>query len=186
MKHIVCALAMSVLVCGCVASPEEVAKSETNNPSTDSVANAANSSSDSTETGMPAEESPTEEVVTASAEEDGAPDQPAFKKTNNGLKYRILREGTGETPTETSTVVCNYRGWLDNGREFDSSYKRGQPAEFSLAQVIPGWTEGLQLVKEGGKIELEVPSRLGYGEQGTPGIPPNSRLHFEVELIDVK
>ncbi|WP_437185422.1 FKBP-type peptidyl-prolyl cis-trans isomerase [Planctomicrobium sp. SH668] len=108
-----------------------------------------------------------------------------FKKTNSGLKYRIIEEGTGKRPNVNSKVLCHYRGWLDSGKEFDSSIG-GEPISFPLNGVIAGWTEGLQLIKEGGKIELEIPSRLGYGERGQPGaIPPNARLHFEVELIRV-
>src|SRR5690606_38247072 len=84
--------------------------------------------------------------------------------TASGLKYRIISTGTGQQPVATSTVVCHYRGWLDNGQEFDNSQKRGEPAEFRLNQVIPGWVEGLQLIKEGGKIELQIPSNLGYGK----------------------
>jgi FKBP-type peptidyl-prolyl cis-trans isomerase FkpA len=84
------------------------------------------------------------------------------------------------------SVLCHYRGWLDNGTEFDSSYQRGEPTPFPLRGVIGGWTEGLQLVGEGGKIELEVPSSLGYQEAGyPPDIPPNATLHFVVELIRI-
>ncbi len=110
-----------------------------------------------------------------------------FKTTSNGLKYKIINPGSGKKPTEKSTVVCHYRGWLDNGKEFDSSYKRNEPTEFPLNGVIAGWTEGLQLIGEGGKIDLQIPSRLGYGERGMPGaIPPNARLNFTIELIKVK
>ena len=109
-----------------------------------------------------------------------------FTSTNSGLKYRILRKSNGKKPTADDTVKVNYKGWLDNGKEFDSSYKRGEPISFGLKQVIPGWTEGMQLVGEGGKIELEIPSRLGYGKQGAGGaIPPDSTLHFIVELLKV-
>jgi FKBP-type peptidyl-prolyl cis-trans isomerase FkpA len=84
-------------------------------------------------------------------------------------------------------VTVNYKGWLDSGKVFDSSYDRGEPISFPLNRVIPGWTEGMQLVGEGGMIELEIPSKLGYGERGAPGaIPPNATLHFIVELIEVK
>lgn len=105
----------------------------------------------------------------------------------SGLKYRILREGKGAKPTASNEVEVNYHGWLDNGNVFDSSYKRGESISFPLGGVIPGWTEGMQLVGEGGMIELEIPSDLGYGPQGSPPvIPPNATLHFVVELIDVK
>jgi FKBP-type peptidyl-prolyl cis-trans isomerase FkpA len=103
------------------------------------------------------------------------------------LKYRILRKGEGRKPTTADTVKCHYRGTLDDGSEFDSSYSRGAAASFGLGQVIAGWTQGLQLVAEGGKIELEIPYQLGYGEAGSPPkIPPKATLHFIVELISVQ
>ncbi|MEZ5940003.1 MAG: FKBP-type peptidyl-prolyl cis-trans isomerase [Planctomycetaceae bacterium] len=118
--------------------------------------------------------------------DNAAQEGPEWAMTDSGLKYRILREGTGAAPMAASTVECHYKGWLDNGKEFDSSYNRGQTATFPLNRVIRGWTEGLQLVSEGGKIELEIPSVLGYGANGAPPvIPPNATLHFEVELIKV-
>ncbi len=110
-----------------------------------------------------------------------------FTKTPSGLKYKVLEGGEGKAPTAASTVVCHYKGWLDNGEEFDSSYKRNEPATFPLNGVIRGWTEGLQLIKEGGKIELEIPADLGYGDRGAPPvIPAGATLHFIVELIEVK
>jgi len=116
-----------------------------------------------------------------------ADDQNEFMATPSGLKYKILRKGSGPKPKASDTVTVNYRGWLDNGKEFDSSYKRGKPLTFALNRVIPGWTEGMQLVGKGGMIELEIPSELGYGARGAGrDIPPNSRLHFTVELIDIK
>jgi FKBP-type peptidyl-prolyl cis-trans isomerase len=112
----------------------------------------------------------------------------AFTKTASGLQYRVLRKGAGANPKVSNTVKVNYHGWLDSGKVFDSSYERREPIEFGLNQVIPGWTEGMQLVGTGGMIELVIPSDLGYGPRGTPGgpIPPNATLHFLVELIDVK
>ena len=109
------------------------------------------------------------------------------KTTPSGLQYQVLAEGKGKTPKATDSVSVNYKGMLLDGTEFDSSYKRGQPISFVLNRVIKGWTEGLQLMKEGGKIKLFIPSDLGYGEQGTPGGPigPNAVLIFEVELISV-
>jgi FKBP-type peptidyl-prolyl cis-trans isomerase len=90
-------------------------------------------------------------------------------------------------PKATNTVKVNYHGWLDNGTKFDSSYDRREPIEFPLNGVIPGWTEGMQLVGEGGMIELEIPSNLGYGKRGAGGvIPPDATLHFLVELIGVR
>jgi FKBP-type peptidyl-prolyl cis-trans isomerase FklB len=108
------------------------------------------------------------------------------KTTASGLQYKMLKEGTGATPKTTDTVTVNYRGTLIDGTEFDSSYKRGQPATFPVTGVIKGWTEALQLMKPGSKCQLFIPANLAYGEQGRPGLPPNSTLIFEVELLDVK
>jgi FKBP-type peptidyl-prolyl cis-trans isomerase len=111
-----------------------------------------------------------------------------FASTPSGLQYRVLRKGAGANPKATDAVKVNYHGWLDDGKVFDSSYKRGEAIEFGLNQVIPGWTEGMQLVGKGGMIELVIPSNLGYGPRGTPGgpIPPNATLHFLVELLEVR
>lgn len=110
-----------------------------------------------------------------------------FTKTASGLEYRILRKGAGVTPKASNTVKVNYHGWLDDGKVFDSSYKRGEPIEFGLNQVIAGWTEGMQLVGKGGMIELVIPSNLGYGKRGAGGvIPGDATLHFLVELLDVR
>lgn len=111
----------------------------------------------------------------------------AFATTGSGLQYRVLRKGNGANPKATSNVKVNYHGWLDNGNVFDSSYKRGEAIEFPLNGVIPGWTEGMQLVGQGGMIELVIPSNLGYGARGAPPvIPPNATLHFLVELLEVR
>lgn len=116
------------------------------------------------------------------------PEAPvAFTETRSGLRYRILRVADGPRPRASDTVTCHYRGWLDDGMEFDSSYKRGEPSSFALNQVVDGWTEGLQLIGEGGMIELEVPSDLGYGPDGRPPqIPGGATLHFIVELIAIR
>ena len=116
------------------------------------------------------------------------PDAPeTFTTTDSGLKYRILRKSDGPKPSENSRVTVDYSGWLDNDIIFDSSYQRREPASFSLSGVIPGWTEGLQLVGEGGMIELEIPPELGYGQAGSPpSIPPNATLHFKVELLEIQ
>jgi FKBP-type peptidyl-prolyl cis-trans isomerase FklB len=105
----------------------------------------------------------------------------------SGLQYKILKEGTGPKPTATDTVVCNYRGTLINGTEFDSSYKGGKPATFPVNQVIKGWTEALQLMPVGSKWQVFVPSDLAYGERG-PGaeIGPNSTLIFEIDLLSIQ
>ena len=106
--------------------------------------------------------------------------------TKSGLQYEILTDGTGKQPKATDTVRCHYEGSLINGSVFDSSYKRGEPAEFGLSQVIPGWTEGVQLMKEGAKYRFYIPYLLGYGENGAgSSIPPYSTLIFDVELIKV-
>jgi FKBP-type peptidyl-prolyl cis-trans isomerase FklB len=111
----------------------------------------------------------------------------SVKVTESGLQYKILREGTGISPKDTNTVKVHYRGRLINGTVFDESYKRGEPAEFPLKGVIKGWTEGLQLLKVGGKAELYIPSDLAYGDNpSSRDIPPGATLIFEVELLDVK
>lgn len=105
----------------------------------------------------------------------------------SGLQYKILANGKGQSPKATDTVTVNYKGTLVDGTEFDSSYKRGQPATFTVNGVIPGWTEALQLMKEGSKWQLFVPSNLAYGERGAGGaVGPNAVLIFEVELISIK
>jgi len=104
----------------------------------------------------------------------------------SGLQYKILRAGTGPKPTASDTVVCNYSGTLINGTEFDSSYKRGQPAKFAVTGVIKGWTEALQLMPVGSKWQLFIPSDLAYGESGNQGIAPNSTLIFEIELLSIE
>jgi len=107
--------------------------------------------------------------------------------TNSGMQYTSLGDGTGATPGPTDTVGVNYRGTLMNGREFDSSYRSGRPAEFRLNGVIKCWTEGLQLMKVGGRARLECPSSLAYGDDGIPGVVPRfAPLTFEVELLYIK
>ncbi|OYV93154.1 MAG: hypothetical protein B7Z73_03805 [Planctomycetia bacterium 21-64-5] len=110
------------------------------------------------------------------------------KTLPSGLQYKVLKSGKGETPKRTDTVKAHYKGTLLNGNEFDSSYRRGQPASFPVNGVIPGWTEALQLMKVGDKWQLFIPSELAYGEQGAGngGIPPNATLVFEVELLGVE
>jgi len=107
------------------------------------------------------------------------------KTTASGLQYITEKEGTGASPKKEDVVKVHYKGTLMNGEQFDSSYDRGQPAEFPVGGVIPGWTEALQLMKVGGKAKLFIPPELAYGPQGRPGIPPNSVLIFEVELMDI-
>ena len=104
----------------------------------------------------------------------------------SGLHYEIVKQGDGAAPKPTETVRVHYTGTLLDGTVFDSSVQRGEPAEFPLDQVIPGWTEGIQKMNKGGKIKLYVPPALAYGDDGRPGIPPGSTLIFEVELLDIK
>jgi len=107
-------------------------------------------------------------------------------QTKSGLQYEVLTEGTGKSPKATDTVRCHYEGRLLDGTVFDSSYKRGEPADFGLNQVIPGWTEGVQLMKEGAKFRFHIPYLLAYGERGAGAqIPPYCTLVFDVELIKV-
>ncbi|MCS7091105.1 MAG: FKBP-type peptidyl-prolyl cis-trans isomerase [Verrucomicrobiota bacterium] len=111
--------------------------------------------------------------------------KPGVVTLPSGLQYRVLREGSGDSPKATDTVAVHYRGTLIDGTEFDSSYKRGQPATFNVSGVIRGWTEALQLMKPGAKWELYIPADLAYGDTGRPNIPPGSTLIFEVELLSV-
>lgn len=113
--------------------------------------------------------------------------KPGVKTMPSGLRSKVLREGSGKSPQETDVVVVNYRGTLISGKEFDSSEKAGRPAEFPLNRVIPGWTEGVQLMKEGAKYEFFIPPNLAYGSRGAGGlIGPDETLIFEVELLKVK
>src|SRR6478736_6134029 len=113
--------------------------------------------------------------------------KPGVKTTASGLQYKVEKEGTGAQPKPTDMVTVNYRGTLIDGTEFDSSYKRGQPATFPVNGVIKGWTEALQLMKQGAKYQLFIPSTLAYGERAMgPDIGANSTLIFDVELQDVK
>lgn len=107
------------------------------------------------------------------------------KTTASGLQYKVIKEGTGKSPKATDIVKVNYEGKLIDGTIFDSS-QPGQPVEFPLDKMIPGWTEGLQLMKEGGKYQLFIPASLAYGEAGNPAIEPNSTLVFDIDLLEVK
>lgn len=121
------------------------------------------------------------DVVGKAAAEKGA------IKTESGMMYRTLTEGSGASPKETDVVRVHYRGTFPDGKEFDSSHKRGQPTEFPLNRVIKCWTEGVQRMKVGGKAKLTCPPSLAYGEKGAGGgvIPPNATLQFEVELVAI-
>jgi FKBP-type peptidyl-prolyl cis-trans isomerase FkpA len=112
--------------------------------------------------------------------------KPGVQTTASGLQYKVITEGKGRKPTESDQVKVHYTGTLIDGTKFDSSHDRGQPATFPLNGVIPGWTEGLQLMNVGSKYMLYIPSELAYGERGTPGpIGPNATLVFEVELLEI-
>ncbi len=112
-----------------------------------------------------------------------------FEFTESGLGYRTVKEGTGRNPKDGDIVQVHYRGYLEDGKEFDNSYKRGRPFEFPIGQgkVIKGWDEGIKLFKEGGKGTLMIPPELGYGSRGVPGvIPPNATLFFDIEIVKIK
>lgn len=112
--------------------------------------------------------------------------KPGVVTTASGLQYKIIQEGGGAKPKATDSVTVNYRGTLLDGKEFDSSYSRKEPATFRLDQVIKGWTEGLQLIKQGSKAQFFIPPSLAYGERGAGPIGPNSTLVFDVELISIE
>ena len=122
----------------------------------------------------------TDAALTAASKEQGA------QVTKSGLVYRSLKDGTGGSPAATDRVKVHYKGTFPDGKEFDSSYKRNEPTEFPLNGVIPCWTEGVQLMKTGGKAKLTCPSAIAYGQRGAGGvIPPNATLVFEVELLGI-
>ena len=117
---------------------------------------------------------------------DAAAKEPGAQVTSSGLVYRSLKDGTGASPKASDSVKVHYRGTFPDGREFDSSYKRNEPAEFPLGAVIPCWTEGVQKIKVGGKAKLTCPSTIAYGARGAGNIiPPNATLLFEVELLAI-
>lgn len=122
------------------------------------------------------------------SQQKGAAVSEGYQTTESGLQYLIVRDSEGRKPAASDSVTVHYRGTLEDGTEFDSSYSRNEPTSFPLNRVIPGWTEGLQLIGVGGEIELLIPPDLGYGASGTPGgpIPPNATLKFQVELIEIQ
>ena len=117
----------------------------------------------------------------------GALAQTKSETLPSGVIIEHLKEGAGASPTAADTVVAHYRGTLMDGKEFDSSYKRGEPIAFPLSRVVPCWTQGMQKIKVGGKAKLSCPAATAYGERGVPGvIPPGATLNFEVELVSIK
>ena len=129
-------------------------------------------------------------ATAASAQTDAtlaaASKEPGAQVTKSGLVYRSLKDGTGSSPAATDRVKVHYKGTFPDGKEFDSSYKRNEPTEFPLNGVIPCWTEGVQLIKTGGKAKLTCPSAIAYGTRGAGGvIPPNATLVFEIELLAI-
>ena len=132
------------------------------------------------------EKDATENETKGKAFRDSFAKEKGVKTSSTGLLYKVEKEGTGDAPKDSDTVVVNYKGTLIDGKEFDNSYTRGEPLSFRLDGVIPGWTEGLKNIKKGGKIKLVIPPALAYGKTGVPGIPANSTLVFDVELLDIK
>ncbi|MEH8796207.1 FKBP-type peptidyl-prolyl cis-trans isomerase, partial [Klebsiella quasipneumoniae subsp. similipneumoniae] len=132
------------------------------------------------------EKDATENETKGKAFRDSFAKEKGVKTSKTGLLYKVEKEGTGDAPKDSDTVVVNYKGTLIDGKEFDNSYTRGEPLSFRLDGVIPGWTEGLKNIKKGGKIKLVIPPDLAYGKTGVPGIPANSTLVFDVELLDIK
>ncbi len=132
------------------------------------------------------EKDATENDAKGKAFRDAFAKEKGVKTSKSGLMYKVEKAGTGDAPKDSDTVVVNYKGTLIDGKEFDNSYTRGEPLSFRLDGVIPGWTEGLKNIKKGGKIKLVIPPDLAYGKTGVPGIPANSTLVFDVELLDIK
>ena len=150
-----------------------------------SCSKAPESSSKAPEASSQAPESKPTTEVSPQAFLDQAAAEAGAVKMPSGLIYKELTKGTGASPVATDTVKVNYRGTFPDGTEFDSSYKRNEPAQFPLNQVIPCWTEGVQKMKVGGKSRLVCPGSIAYGPEGRPGIPPNATLVFEIELLSI-
>jgi FKBP-type peptidyl-prolyl cis-trans isomerase FkpA len=167
MRHLLLVLPIALVACSSSPAPEATA---------DKAAPGASVAP----TPAPAPAAPTDPFLDKAATEPGA------VKTSSGLVYKDIKKGTGPSPKATDMVTVNYRGTLTNGTEFDSSYKRNMPASFPLNGVIPCWTEGVQMMKVGGKAQLVCPAAIAYGPASpSPLIPPNSTLVFEVELLSI-
>ena len=166
----------AALLLGCDNSTPNKADSNTSTPG----GPPAGSSAPASASASPTAPAPTPSPASAQAGE--------WKTTASGLKYQVMKQGTGTvSPKATDTVKVHYHGTLTDGTVFDSSVQRGEPAQFPLNRVIPGWTEGLQLMKVGDKFKFEIPPNLAYGANPpTPAIPPNSTLVFEVELLAIQ
>ena len=181
MKRLLLTLAAAVCLVGCSKQDE----SATDTKKSDSSPAASSSSSAKT----PADARPVAPIASAPTTAPAAATPAAeWKTTASGLKYQVLKQGTGTvSPKATDTVVINYTGSLTNGAVFDSTDRTGKPLTYAVNRFIPGWIEGLQLMKVGDKFKLEIPPNLAYADHPpTPAIPPNSTLIFEIELLEVK
>ena len=171
--RLVTSISMILLIAGCDSA--QTGKDETNKPAEGKTPTMAL---------QPGPVDKLEQVAPGKIDEDAS---PKFEETASGLRYRTLRKSEEKRPTASNTVTVHYKGWTDDGKIFDSSYRRNETISFPLNRVVKGWTEGLQLVGTGGMIELEIPYPLGYGERGMPpDIPPRATLHFIVELFSIK
>lgn len=188
-------LAIGLVACGPAQDPEDEAATATARVAGDATGEQADTTEASGEAeveaaGAPVEEQPSTSETSTQEDFDifAGLGESAFETTDSGLRYAILEEGNGdERPVDGQVVSVHYTGWLEDGTRFDSSVERGQPFSFPLGQqmVIPGWDEGIALLKVGDSARLIIPSELAYGEAGRSGIPPNATLIFDVELVEI-
>ena len=189
MKYLLSAFVVLALLVSACGSDDDNTNGDTNGGPEATGADAGNPTQPAPGGSTPnASALPDLSEVDPNAPADGIPSvEGEVQTTSSGLQYIIFEEGTGASPTAAQTVTVHYTGWLTDGTQFDSSVSRGQSISFELAGVIPGWTEGLQLVQTGGKIRLLIPSDLAYGPSGRPPtIPGNADLIFAVELLAVQ